>query len=58
MYLCQRIKEQKDYGRDEHKKIASRHTILQSINGNDEVGQLIKEKFLNRLDTTSLKQIK
>ncbi len=34
------------------------HTILHAINGNDEVGQLIKEKFFNRLDTTSLKQIK
>lgn len=31
MYLCKknkRIKEQKDYGRDDYKEIASRHTIL------------------------------
>lgn len=28
MYLCPKIKEQKDYGRDDHKEIASRHTIL------------------------------
>jgi len=43
-----------------HKTLSDslQHTILQAINGNDEVGQLIKEKFFNRLDTTSLKQIK
>ena len=43
-----------------HKTLSDslQHTILHSINGNDEVGQLIKEKFFNRLDTTSLKQIK
>ena len=43
-----------------HKTLSDslQHTILHAINGNDEVGQLIKEKFFNRLDTISLKQIK
>lgn len=43
-----------------HKTLSDslQHTILHAINGNDEVGQLIKEKFFNLLDTTSLKQIK
>lgn len=34
------------------------NTILNSINRHDEVGWLIKEKFFNRLDTTSLQKIK
>ena len=43
-----------------HKTLSDslQHTIIHAINGNDEVGQLVKEKFFNRLDTTSLKQIK
>ena len=34
------------------------NTILKAINRHDEVGLLIKEKFFNRLDTTSLQKIK